>query len=164
MVTFYFDTSAIVKRYRKEQGSELLDKMFNLKEKRFATSLWTVLEFISAFSRLAKGGLISNNAFKKVVSRFLKDVRDIFMVISVNDELVALATSLATKHSLASADSLHLAALLTLRDMLGPGEKVVFVCSDAKLLKAAMAEGVECINPEEENSIQKLEETLSKEG
>lgn len=31
MVTFYLDTSAIVKRYRKEIGSEVLDKIFELK-------------------------------------------------------------------------------------------------------------------------------------
>jgi predicted nucleic acid-binding protein len=39
MVTFYFDTSAIVKRYHKEAGSEVLDKTFELKEHGSATSL-----------------------------------------------------------------------------------------------------------------------------
>jgi predicted nucleic acid-binding protein len=28
MVTLYFDTSAIVKRYHKEKGSDTLDKIF----------------------------------------------------------------------------------------------------------------------------------------
>jgi predicted nucleic acid-binding protein len=31
MVTFYFDTSALVKRYRKEVGSDILDKISELK-------------------------------------------------------------------------------------------------------------------------------------
>ena len=31
MATFYFDTSAIVKRYHKEPGSEVLDKISELK-------------------------------------------------------------------------------------------------------------------------------------
>jgi len=32
MITFYFDTSAIVKRYHKEIGSDILDKIFELKD------------------------------------------------------------------------------------------------------------------------------------
>lgn len=37
MPTFYFDTSAIIKRYHKELGSEVLDKIFELKELAFST-------------------------------------------------------------------------------------------------------------------------------
>lgn len=50
MVHFYFDTSAIVKRYRKEVGSEVLDEIFELKEHGFIISFLTILEFIVAFS------------------------------------------------------------------------------------------------------------------
>ena len=32
MATFYFDTSAIVKRYHKELGSNVLDKIFEFKK------------------------------------------------------------------------------------------------------------------------------------
>jgi len=38
MVTFYFDTSAIVKRYHREIGSEVLDRVFGLEEREFTTS------------------------------------------------------------------------------------------------------------------------------
>lgn len=54
MVVFYFDTSAIVKRYHKEIGSEILDKIFELKEHGFVTSFWTILEFIVTFSVKAR--------------------------------------------------------------------------------------------------------------
>ena len=50
MVTFYFDTSAIVKRYRKEVGSDILDKIFEFKEHGLAVSFWSLLEFTVAFS------------------------------------------------------------------------------------------------------------------
>jgi len=49
MVTFYFDTSAIVKRYHREVGFDVLDRIFELKD-GFATSFWTILEFIVVFS------------------------------------------------------------------------------------------------------------------
>jgi len=47
MVTLYFDTSAIVKRYHKEIGSDTLDKIFELKI-GFATSFWTVIKWRGA--------------------------------------------------------------------------------------------------------------------
>lgn len=46
MIVFYFDTSAIVKRYHKELGTEVVDKIFEAKPKEYglAISFWTVLE------------------------------------------------------------------------------------------------------------------------
>lgn len=58
MATFYFDTSAIVKRYHKEVGSEGLDKIFELKEHAFTISFLCILEFIVTFStRMRRGKL-----------------------------------------------------------------------------------------------------------
>jgi len=80
MVTFYFDTSAIVKRYHREMGSEVLDKVFGLKEHEFVTSYWTVLEFTVAFSARMRRKALSKNAFNVVMSRFLRDVLDDFTI------------------------------------------------------------------------------------
>ena len=87
MIVFYFDTSALVKRYRREAGSEALDRVFKL-EKPFATCFSTVLEFIVAFSARRRGEL-SGETFNMLVSRFLKDVLDRFIVLSVDDEIAA---------------------------------------------------------------------------
>ncbi|MEM3449496.1 MAG: type II toxin-antitoxin system VapC family toxin [Nitrososphaerota archaeon] len=68
----------------------------------------TVLEFIVAFSARRRKGELSGETFNVVVSRFLKDILDRFIVIGVDDELVALATSIAITHALPSADCLQL--------------------------------------------------------
>ncbi|MGB9622581.1 MAG: type II toxin-antitoxin system VapC family toxin [Candidatus Bathyarchaeia archaeon] len=129
MVTFYFDTSAIVKRYRKEIGSEVLDKIFELKGHAFTISFWCILEFIVAFSARMRREKLSRKAFNAVVSRFLKDVLDRFAVTSVNDELVASATPLAVKHALPSADCLQLANAISLKKALEPmKEEFILVC------------------------------------
>jgi len=157
MVTFYFDTSAIVKRYRKEVGSEILDKMFERKELGFTISFWSILEFIVAFSTRIRREELSREALDAVVSRFLKDVLDRFAITSVNDELVASATPLATKHALPSADCLQLASAIHLKKALEPTkEELVLICSDKDLCKAAEEEGVEFIDPEERDSLEKL--------
>lgn len=114
MVTFYFDTSAIVKRYRKEIGSEILDKIFEVEEHGLAVSFWTILEFTVAFSARMRRKKLSRHVFNTAISRFLKDVLDTFAITSVNDELIASATPLAIKHNLPSADCLQLASALNL--------------------------------------------------
>ncbi|MCS4542324.1 MAG: type II toxin-antitoxin system VapC family toxin [Euryarchaeota archaeon] len=157
MATFYFDTSAIVKRYRKEIGSEILDKIFERKEHAFTISFWSVLEFIVAFStRMRREGL-SREAFNAVVSRFLKDVLDRFAITTVNDELVASATPLAVEHALPSADCLQLASVIHMKKALEPiKEELILICSDKELCRAAEKEGIEFIDPEERDALEKL--------
>ncbi len=157
MATFYFDTSAIVKRYHKELGTDVLDKIFELKEHGFAISFWTLLEFIVAFSARKRRGQLSREAFNMTVSRFLRDVLERFTIISVNDEIVASAIPLAIRHALPSADCLQLAGAISLKRALQPArEKLVLLCSDKDLCKAAREEGIEYINPEEKNALRKL--------
>jgi len=162
MATFYFDTSAIVKRYHKKLGSEVLDRISGLKGHVFAISFWTVLEFIVAFSAKTRRRELSREAFNIAVSRFLKDILDRFTIISVNDELVALAASLAVKHALPSADCIQLAGAISLKNALEPvKERLVLVCSDKDLCKAAHKEGIEFINPEEKNALEKLSKIIA---
>jgi predicted nucleic acid-binding protein len=161
MVTFYFDTSAIVKRYHKEIGSDVLDRIFELKV-GFVTSLWTILEFIVAFSFMVRRKELSRETFNTVISLFLKEVLDMFIITSVNDELIASATLMATKHPLPSADCLQLASVKSLSSALElVKERVVLVCSDKELCKAAKKEGIEFINPEEKDTLKKLDKMLS---
>lgn len=68
MVTFYFDTSAIVKRYHKEIGSEILDKIFEVKEHGIALSFWTILEFTVAFSARMRRKALSRHAFNSYLT------------------------------------------------------------------------------------------------
>ena len=140
MTTFYFDTSAIVKRYHKEVGSKVLDRIFELRD-AFTISFWCVLEFIVVFSTRMRRKKLSREAFNAVVSLFLKDVLDRFAIASVNDELVASAVSLAVKHALPSADCLQLASAINLKRALElMKEEFILVCSDKELCKAAERE------------------------
>jgi predicted nucleic acid-binding protein len=62
MTILYFDTSAIVKRYRKEIDSEVLDKIFELKVHAFTIFFCRILEFIVAISR-AYYAIKAHNSF-----------------------------------------------------------------------------------------------------
>jgi predicted nucleic acid-binding protein len=133
----FLNTSAIVKRYHKEIGSDVLNRIFKLKA-GFVTSFCTILEFIVAFSFMVRRKELSRETFNTVISLFLKEVLDMFIVTSVNDELIASATLMATKHPLPSADCLQLASVKSLSSALElVKERVVLVCSDKELCKAA---------------------------
>ena len=161
MVTFYLDTSAIVKRYHKETGSEVLERIFEPGEYELATSYWSVLEFTVAFSARTRRKELSKDAFNIVISRFLRDVLDRFAITGVSDELIASATPLAIKHSLPSADCLQLASAISLERALGPArEKLVLICSDRDLLRAAEKEGIQSINPEHKDALEKLADII----
>jgi hypothetical protein len=59
-----------------------------------------MLEFTVAFSAKKRKKALSKHAFNTIISGFFKDVLDMFVVASVNDELIASAAPLAIKHNL----------------------------------------------------------------
>jgi predicted nucleic acid-binding protein len=76
----FLNTSAIIKRYHKEIGSDVLDRIFKLKA-GFVTSFWTVLEFVVAFSFMVRRKELSREVFNTVISLFLKEVLDMFIIL-----------------------------------------------------------------------------------
>ena len=92
MGIFYLDTSAIVKRYRNETGTDLVDKLLDSPhpQHRFYTSFLSVLEMTSALLRLAKGGQIDQDTAKETLARFHRDLRQNFRVWPLDDNAVRL--------------------------------------------------------------------------
>jgi len=92
MTVFYLDTSAIVKRYRTEKGTDFMDRLFKETEKskhRLATSFLSALEFISALRRLLKAKEITQEIFADSVARFVADVERYFTISSVDDATIS---------------------------------------------------------------------------
>lgn len=164
MTVFYLDTSAIVKRYRTEKGTEFIDRLFKeieTSEHRLATSFLAVLEFVSAFRRLVKAKEISQEIFADSLARFVADVERYFAISSVDDTTISKSISLIMKHAVKTADSIHLASAIELREILKISkERLIFVGDDEELCIAALNEKTDVINPREDGAMQKLEEYL----
>jgi hypothetical protein len=161
-MNFYFDTSALVKRYHPEKGSDVVDKIFELKgEHNFATSFWAVLEFVVALSAKRKRKELSDDGFNTAIANFLKELMDLFTIRSVEDEVVADSIPHAMKHLLPSADCLHLASALELKRLSEDvEEKCIFVSADKELCIAVEKEKIDAINPREADAMKKLEKCL----
>lgn len=104
MAIFYVDTSAIVKRYRREKGTEVIDELLEdppLAD-RFYISFLSILELTSAIRRLSEAKNLNKGAAQEILARFHTDVQERFRVWPLDNEIVALAVSLVKEHSLRS--------------------------------------------------------------
>jgi predicted nucleic acid-binding protein len=139
----FFDSSALVKKYLAEAGSEMVKKILD-SSPVFAASKIAFPEIISAFNRKYKYGDISEDELEKAIKNFETDWI-CFNTVEVKDDLFPIIKRIIKTYALRGADSIHLAAALWLRDTFK--ENIKFVASDVNLLKAAYEEGLKIVNP-----------------
>lgn len=164
MAIFYLDTSALVKRYKTEDGSATVDRLYEdlPAGSNLATSFLSVLEFISALRRLLKANSISNDEFGDIVSTFSHEIEP-FLIRTIDDKTVADAITYVVKHALRSADSMHLATVIELREIMKEiGENVIFICDDEELINAGRKENLDALNPRIKEDSLKLKEILER--
>ncbi len=142
----YLDSSALVKKYLKEKGTGRIKSL--LKDANaVATSKLAYPELISAFVRKHRDRAISETELHQALGDFEGDL-EAMLIIDLQDELFPFIKKILKKYHLKGADSVHLASALWLEQ--GTKEDVLFVASDLNLLKAAKAERLEILNPQEE--------------
>jgi len=141
----YFDSSALVKRYLKEKGTDVVLSL-TTQEEFIATSKLACPELLSAFMRKRRAGDLGEDPLQSVLDRLDADGPELF-IIEMHDELLPLVKSLIGKYPLKGADSIHLASALWLESM--TRAEVTFVASDLNLLNAAAIENLKILNPQE---------------
>jgi len=132
-VILYVDTSALVKLFIDERGSdEVLS--WAAEAKAVACSQLGLPEAVSAFSRRLRSGSLPNATCDRVLTELQGSWAD---VVTVHlDE--RLAGDLARRYPLSGADAVHLAAALTLA---GADLPIVFCGYSQRLNEAAASEG-----------------------
>jgi len=132
----YLDSSALVKRYIQEPGSDAMDRLLS-DHPYAATSRLAYPEILSALSRKQKARDFSIRTLGGLIKAFESDWGKLF-ILEFDDELLPIIKKTIHQHAIRGADSVHLASALWLRSVLK--EDVVFACADARLLDAARAE------------------------
>lgn len=140
----YLDSSALVKRYLREDGTDFIQSLLRETEV-FATSKLTYPEIISAFMKKRRVGEMNRKTLEAVIDKFENDWEKIF-VIEFHNELLPGVKKLIEKYPLRGADALHLASALWLDRTLRMG--LTFVASDVGLLMAARSEALKILNPQ----------------
>ncbi len=147
MITFYFfDTSALIKRYHLEKGTNRVDQIFDSPSNAIAISNIAITETFSAFSQKLQRGEITENALNMAVSQFSTDVLERFIVIDIDNIHIAKSKEIVLTYHLRALDALQLSVASEEFSELG----AVFVCSDVSLCRGAENEDFEVLNPEEE--------------
>ena len=153
MYYFYFDASALAKRYTQENGSDKIDFLFeNVRLWRLSCLTIGAMEVFWICVRKKNDGRISDSQFAESTTHLKSEVVDAlsyFKKISVSDPLVWNAMDLIETQSLNSVDAMVLrSALDTATELRSTGDRLVLVASDQRLLRAARAEGLQIFNPE----------------
>ena len=163
MPVFYLDTSALVKRYRSEPGTEVVEQLLKnpRSEDRFFLSFLSILELTSGILRLAKAGQLRDATATQILAQFRSDVRELYKVWPLSEEVAVSAVAVVEQHKLRSADALHLAAAQTIAG-LAPGVLTVMVTSDRELLTAAEAVRLGVLDPQASGAAEKVKELRKK--
>jgi hypothetical protein len=147
----FWDASALIKRYLRELGSPTVNALLNqLPAPEQATSPWGLAEAYSVLVRRRNDGILDAPAFTASVSALQNEVVDSgdFAFLSIDDATIFASTLLIRQHNLNATDAAILTLLLDLSPSLAPGDALVLVAADTRLLRAAAVEGLTTLNPE----------------
>lgn len=164
MGVYFFDSSALVKRYAVETGTTWVSQVTDPKSgNKIYIAAITGAEVLSAIMkkvRDTKHPLPQGDA-DKAIAEFRNDFANQYELIRITDSLVQSAMGLVERHQLRGYDAVQLAAALIvntqsrlqgsvsrLQGIAATGiPPLVVVASDYDLLKAALAENLATDDP-----------------
>jgi predicted nucleic acid-binding protein len=134
----YWDTSALVKQYLAEVGTEQVLAL-RTQDLPHATSMITYSEIFSALRRRVRERFLPATRYRKAIDLFKRDWQA-FVRVQLDEEIIMLSAKLIERHPLKTLDAIHLTSVLQLQQLVG--EPSLLVSSDNQLLQSATAENV----------------------
>ena len=146
MSVYYLDTSALVKLYVREPGTE---QMLRLADPAGGHALallgLTRVEFRSAVRQRERAGDVAHDIADNLIDSMDGHLANFFLVQPLTDLVIEEAAALLDRHALKAYDAVQLAGCIMLRARLG--RHATFVCSDRQLVRAAEDEGMTVLDP-----------------
>jgi predicted nucleic acid-binding protein len=139
----YLDTSAVVKRYVSEAGSEVVDELFKdayRGMKILSISYWNIAEVTVVFDKYER--ILGLNA-KNLLKNFLREIKILrrlyrFKIIEVSPPLLRETIKLILRYHIYAADALQIASAKAVKS-------TAFATGDKRLLSIAEKEGLKTI-------------------
>ncbi len=161
MALLYLESSALIKRYVPEKGSEVLDALVggNAGNHDLTISVLAILEQKSALARLVRNRDISRLDMREALAEFARDRRGFALTLPLDNDLIDEASGQIDRYPLRSLDAIHLATALRVMEIARrSGTDFAVVCSDGSLTAACRQVGLEVINPEDDGAVARLGE------
>lgn len=155
MESFYFDTSALIKLYIEEEGSDqVINLVEGLEDSKVVILDVTLLESRSAVRRREREGDISGADANRILRQIEEDGASLYLIQPMSPAVVEEAARLLDAHSLRTYDALQLAGCLTARPSVPAS--LTFVCADVRPCDAAKLEGLSTLSPIEPGQADRL--------
>ncbi len=147
MPYFYFDSTALIKRYSRERGTRLVNKLLVKRGKVALVPTQGVTELYATVANQAKKELLTRDDWYSVVFRFeLESSQGLFHFVAPTHDTYLSAKELSMHHpNLRPAQLLHLALAVELKPL-----RLTMVSSDKELLEACRPYGIKQVNPEDD--------------
>ena len=154
----YLDSSAIVKRYITEKGSDVVDKVYEKAENgqlKVVFSIWNVGEVLGVFNRYFRRGLLSKSQLE---TRIIDFIQESVKFAKMNFLYIAPITAYELVHSWLVVLEQHVYMADALQICTCKNFKCDFLLSaDNVLIKASSNCGISSFNVEiQKNEIYKL--------
>jgi uncharacterized protein len=147
LALYYLETSALVKLYIHEPGTdELIRLASRTANNQFAVLVLSQVEFRSAVRKRQRIHDLEETVASELIVRFEKHLGTKYVRQLIDDSVLDIAATLIDRHFLRAYDSIQLAGCLALRQV-SQGNEPTFVCSDRDLLRAAEAEALQVLDP-----------------
>jgi len=149
-VTFYFDTSALVKLFHEEEGSETVMRIINSNDSEIWISELARIEFLSAVFRRYRNKEIGDQELKVAIDGFEEQLNS-FSVEPLGQAIVREAESLPKKYGktkgLRALDALQFGTFSLISE-----EDWLFVTTDELLLEVVQDSGCKAMDPREKRN------------
>ena len=147
----FFDTSALVKHYHAEAGTDLVDRIIGEAGAELLIARLTLVEMISGFAIKVRTGEFDAGEFARLRALFATHVArrryHVFRLLNVHyDRARDLIANHGLGRQIRTLDALQLSVALNLHQTLPIDQ---FVCADHRLFVIALLEGLAIVNPEQ---------------
>lgn len=150
MTVYYADSSALLKRYAEEIGSERVQALCEPGAAHvIAIAQIGLVEIAAAIGMKHRRGELSSSDRDDLLRDVQRDGRTLYWLVDVDLDIITRAIELTRRQKLRGYDAVHLACALFVKETM-PGRGLpepVLLCADQDLLKAAQNEGMLTENP-----------------
>jgi predicted nucleic acid-binding protein len=147
---FFLDSSAVVKRYLGEQGTEWILAITAPEAVHVVVVAQIApVEVLSGVMRRTREGLLGERATRDARLLIDRHAHLEYQVIALTDDVIRRAEDLLERHPLRASDPIQLASALEASERLAMGAPggLQFVSADVRLLAAAARESLTTIDP-----------------
>ncbi|MBT3269547.1 type II toxin-antitoxin system VapC family toxin [Candidatus Poribacteria bacterium] len=144
MAVIFLDTSAVVKRYAAEPGSQRVRDLTAGADSHI--SHVTVVEYVAAVCRQGRSGRLTDDEVSAAIRVFRADAEAGYDLLGVTTGVISIAAVPAERHAVPGYDAVRIASALSVQEVLA-SEPVKLVTADRQMCDVALAEGMSVIDP-----------------